>query len=727
MRISSFILAIALLLCNSSYAAISTTINNVDTDFNAANSIIAVDLDQDGDIDLVGTANNADNTVDIEWWENDGTPRNGGWTEHNVDTDFNAANSIIAVDLDQDGDIDLVGTAVNADNTVDIEWWENDGTPRNGGWTERNVDTDFNAANSIIAVDLDQDGDIDLVGTANNADNTVDIEWWENDGTPRNGGWTEHNIDTDFNAANSIIAVDLDQDGDIDVIGTANNADNTVDLAWWQNDEDRQSGNIGFATEHAIDDSFNGANSVYAIDLDIDGDFDVLAVARLGDDITWWRNDGTPVDGGWTERVVDSDFDGAYGATAIDLDADGDLDIVAVAFNIDELAWWENNGSQSFTKNVIEGNFNGASSLFIIDLDTDGDLDIVATAALDDDLAWWENNGSESFTKTTIDNNVNGANSVFCADLDNDGDIDILATSDVDDDVAWWENNGSEGFTKRVIDDNFNGATSVTGKDVDLDGNIDVIASAYNSDKISWWHNDGSPSDGGWTEYTIDDNVDGASGIDLLDLDLDGDIDVVASEKEDDDLLWLENDGSPTDGGWIRHAIDLNFEGVTDVFCLDLDADGDIDVLGAAESGDDITWWENGGASAASTAPSERDEGATPFVSVDFTAVTAPTHKVTTLTEGAEIDEAAKTAEAEQEVDVRCFIATASFGTPEAPQIKRLSYFRDKYLMQTEAGRALIRLYYKISPPLAKSIQKSESLKRIVRSIIRLLIKMLPV
>ena len=61
-----------------------------------------------------------------------------------------------------------------------------------------------------------------------------------------------------------------------------------------------------------------------------------------------------------------------------------------------------------------------------VDWDGDGDLDIVGAATWDDDISWFENNGSESFTEHIIDGNLNGAWDVYPVDLDEDGDLDIL-------------------------------------------------------------------------------------------------------------------------------------------------------------------------------------------------------------------------------------------------------------------------------------------------------------
>ena len=688
----------------------------IDAAFNGANSIFAIDMDIDGDIDMLATAG-VDN--DVSWWENDGNPRQNNWVNQwDIDANFNGANAVFAIDMDIDGDIDVLATAQN-DN--DVSWWENNGNPRRNAWTKFTIDGTFNGAESIYVKDLDFDGDIDVMAAAGTAN---DISWWENDGNPHQNNWTENAINLNFNGASFVFPTDLDSDGDFDIIGAADLAN---DIAWWENDEDLESGNIGFSTEYAIEDFFNGASSVTAIDLDIDGDIDVIGTADIADDLIWWENDNTPTDGGWVEHTINSSFDGACCNVTVDLDRDGDIDIVAAASNDDEVAWWDNDGSETFTKRSVDASFNGANSVFVIDLDTDGDLDIVATAGQADDLAWYASDGTPGdggWTKTVIDNNFNGAAAVFCIDLDIDGDMDILGAANIDDDVAWWDNDGAEGFTKRTIDSSFNGAVSVKAGDLDADGDLDVIACAYNVNTVNWYANDGTPGDGGWTEYTIVGDARGVSDIKVLDFDLDGDIDVVGSLKVDDAVAWWENDGTPLDGGWTEHVIDSDFNGAVSVFPIDLDIDGDIDILGAAETGDDITWWENGGADAVVT-PSEDEAGATAFIAVDFTVLPTSTAEVTTALPGGET-EAVET-EVGQEVDVKCFIATAAYGTHLARDIKRLCQFRDNYLLKNRLGKRLVNTYYKISPPIAKIISESAFLRRITRSFIKLLLKVLPV
>lgn len=63
-----------------------------------------------------------------------------------------------------------------------------------------------------------------------------------------------------------------------------------------------------------------------------------------------------------------------------------------------------------------------------------------------------------------------------------------------------------------------------------------------------------------------------------------------------------------------------------------------------------------------------------------------------------------------------CFIATAAYGSPMADEIQILRRFRDEYLLTNVVGRALVDLYYEVSPPIAEFITEHPDLRPIVRA-----------
>ena len=66
----------------------------------------------------------------------------------------------------------------------------------------------------------------------------------------------------------------------------------------------------------------------------------------------------------------------------------------------------------------------------------------------------------------------------------------------------------------------------------------------------------------------------------------------------------------------------------------------------------------------------------------------------------------------------KCFIATAACGTPAHPDVATLRRFRDATLERSSLGRALVRSYYALSPPLAIAIERRPAARRIVRSLV---------
>jgi len=64
---------------------------------------------------------------------------------------------------------------------------------------------------------------------------------------------------------------------------------------------------------------------------------------------------------------------------------------------------------------------------------------------------------------------------------------------------------------------------------------------------------------------------------------------------------------------------------------------------------------------------------------------------------------------------IKCFIATAVYGTPLHPYVKVLQDFRDKYLMSSKIGRKCVDLYYIYSPQIAGFISKHKSLRVMAR------------
>jgi hypothetical protein len=338
-------------------------------------------------------------------------------------------------------------------------------------------------------------------------------------------------------------------------------------------------------TTHVISQSVNGARAVYAIDIDGDGDTDVLSASSHDDTIAWYENDGYE---SFTVHVITSLALGAESVFAIDMDGDGDIDVLSASKNDDTIAWYENNGAEYFTTHTISTTASGARSVYAIDLDGDGDIDVLSASELDNSINWYENNGFQNFSKHTITSSAYAARSVFAVDLDGDGDVDVLSASFNDGKISWYENNGDAGyFTIHIITDAANGAISVFAVDLDGDGDMDVLSAAYNDDTIAWYENNGAQT---FTAHTISTIASGAHCIFAIDVDNDGDIDILSAPYTGSTVAWYENDGSET---FTDRVVTTSANGVRTIFAIDLDGDGDIDILSASGLDHTIAWYEN--------------------------------------------------------------------------------------------------------------------------------------
>ncbi len=345
--------------------------HDIDLNFGGAHALQSYDLDQDGDLDILGAGLAVDA---IAWWEND-TANGLSWVTHTVSDTFNGARFVDAADLDGDGDLDLFGAAASDDL---VSWWENTAGDASA-WTQHPVDIDFDFAMHLHAADLDADGDLDLMGAALKGDA---IHWWEN--TDGDGSaWTEHIINEEFDGARHVCSVDLDGDGDLDLLGSAYLAD---DVKWWEN----TAGDATTWTLHPVDEDFDGVNVVIPVDIDGDNDVDLLGAADVADDIVvWFNEEGTGLV--WERVPIEENFDGAFSIMPADMDGDGDADVLGAATEANLMVWWENeNGlGNSWNDHTIDEAFDSPMVINVADLDNDGDLDVLG-GSLNGEVVWWE-------------------------------------------------------------------------------------------------------------------------------------------------------------------------------------------------------------------------------------------------------------------------------------------------------------------------------------------------
>jgi len=254
---------------------------------------------------------------------------------------------------------------------------------------------------------------------------------------------------------------------------------------------------------------------------------DAVSPFALNTPLVYWNQ------GGWSFTNTGLPLYGMYGSALADIDGDGDLDIVGADpwYNV-FVFWIRNDGGVFNVVNPIMYNGGFPNHVHCADLDGDGDMDVAWTC---ENYGFYVslNNGSGNFTTYNIYGNVS-AESVWPADLDGDGDIDLAGITHswlgYQAGVWWFEYTGVPGsYTPHFIQSRPD-PHGVWAGDMDGDGDNDILIATnfmnLGDDNSVWmFRNDGYNT---FTPVYIG-SIAWGSDIKAADLDLDGDMDIVAS------------------------------------------------------------------------------------------------------------------------------------------------------------------------------------------------------
>lgn len=284
------------------------------------------DFDGDGDMDLLGTQGAYEGS-DMAWAQNDGagnftvyTNIPSGTTSYSEPFLAGIAGGIFDGGSQYQMAINWNGAEVSG-SQMQLLTVPND--PVNTTWTMENLSPD-SLGEDIDVGDIDRDTDLDLFQAGN---------WLQNDGS---GNFTTNLTGVSYVTTFDRSALaDFDRDGDLDGVvgqlGLGSDPDR-FEFAWFEAPSDPT---LSWS-KNVLATDIQGSLSVFAEDMDLDGDEDIIVGEWLGQNrLIAFENDLCN-SGTWIRHTLDAGgtgFDHHDGAQVTDIDNDGDLDIISIGWD----------------------------------------------------------------------------------------------------------------------------------------------------------------------------------------------------------------------------------------------------------------------------------------------------------------------------------------------------------------------------------------------------------
>ncbi|MEQ9507301.1 MAG: VCBS repeat-containing protein [Hyphomonas sp.] len=392
--------------------------------------LVIGDLDRDGFPDIISVHEDSGH-IRIAFGGQD--PRE--WTLVTLTHGAGAAavEDVAIGDLNQDGWLDIIAACEDAH----LIYFENPGTDiRTTQWDSIIPEITQNRGSwlRVFMADMNGDGALDITAANKGAADIIDPAVADGiasstslfliDGTPlEQASWREQ-ILLRKGIANTAMPVDIDGDGDLDVLAASrneevmflleNNAtlpDETLEIT-----EHKIQIKAGFEPPEGWRGLANAFQSEFA-DLDGDGRLDLVVNAHeaapgmLPHFGLVWLQQPASLDDPWTlNRIGHVMPDWIAGIRMADIDSDGDLDVVAGGYS---------------GLNILAGAYSGAPRL-------QDDPGAIASDTVGR-IAWFENPGhpntDKEWRRHDISRRVRDMNDAFVPiDLDSDGDLDLVST-----------------------------------------------------------------------------------------------------------------------------------------------------------------------------------------------------------------------------------------------------------------------------------------------------------
>ena len=551
-------------------------------------SIIAVDLDLDGDLDIA-VANKQSDDITILIQHDEDSFEDGA----QYPAALRKPRQVAATDIDSDGDPDLL-----LHNAGTMTILANDGSGSFALFSAIATPiAQVSAISSVVPGDLDGDGDVDLAVGSDHSSLVVVL-------TNSGGGRyvSPANVTLEL-IPSHLVATDHDGEGTLELIAFSKESRQLVVL--WQGEQEA----LAF-------ESFDVAAGAKPHDLaigDADGDgiLDILTANGGGGTVSVFLGLGD----GTLAAPIGYRQGGYRGTIALgDLDSDGDLDVVTG----DAVGLLENDGEGSF-RDITEEPLMRGAMVTTADLDGDGAPEIIAADATGNQIHVLHLNGELSTPRSSRlesfrPEGTSGPWSVAPEDFDRDGDIDLAVGYRSSANVAVFWNDGAAGFPGVDLHPAVAHVFYVVAADLNSDGLADLATANGNHNTVSLFLNEQVAA------FTAAGELDLGRYLYSLraaDLNNDGFTDLISVSEQESSLSVNPGAGDGSFAPPFHYPVGI---GQRFVVAGDLDRDGDNDLVSGNREGWDVTVLLNKSASA----PASDDFLTTVCTALDFERLSLP-------------------------------------------------------------------------------------------------------
>lgn len=290
-----------------------------------------MDADGDGDMDFIGSNNT------VFWLECPTEPFSGQpWAYRTVDDVIAGTHCLITGDVNRDGKLDLIANSGRDQKSTEfpnsITWLETPTEPHTADHWVRHIFADKDAPGGSHYMgfgDANGDGRPDIACAAKGTDGFTSgkwFAWWEQPENPNNI-WKKHLLAENEEGATNIVPSDFDGDGHTDYFAARGHGKGVL---WFRGPDFNQI---------EIDPDIKFPHSLAVADINGDGHVDAVTCGKEADGVAaWYENDGK---GRFTKHVISSN-QGSYDLTTVDMDGDGDLDVLIAGHASKNVVWFQN-------------------------------------------------------------------------------------------------------------------------------------------------------------------------------------------------------------------------------------------------------------------------------------------------------------------------------------------------------------------------------------------------